>query len=33
MDVSLESTASMPIEVQVGGATVFVQNVEEFYHF
>ncbi|MDR3190380.1 MAG: cyclic-di-AMP receptor [Lactobacillaceae bacterium] len=33
LDVSLESTASMPVEVQVGGATVFIQNIEAFHHF
>ncbi|GAK29995.1 hypothetical protein WOSG25_010820 [Weissella oryzae SG25] len=33
--VNLDMTfdASMPVEVQIGGATVFVQDVAAFYHF
>lgn len=33
LDVSMESTASTPMEVQVGGATVFVQDIEQFHRF
>ncbi|KRN74884.1 hypothetical protein IV73_GL001007 [Weissella kandleri] len=33
LDLSFESMNAMPMEVQVGGATVFVQNIEQFYHF
>lgn len=33
LDIAIEATTSAPIEVQVGGATVFVQNVEQFHHF
>ncbi|HJG85074.1 MAG TPA: cyclic-di-AMP receptor [Weissella thailandensis] len=33
LDVSMESTAATPMEVQVGGATVFVQDVEQFHRF
>jgi uncharacterized protein YaaQ len=33
LDVAIEATASAPVEVQVGGATVFVQDVEQFHHF
>ena len=33
MDVTLESSVHYPIEVRVGGATVFVLPVEKFYHY
>lgn len=33
LDVSVDSNLSYPIEVQVGGATVFILPVEGFYHF
>ena len=33
LDVSMESTASTPMEFQVGGATVFVQDIEQFHRF
>ncbi|KRN32306.1 cyclic-di-AMP receptor [Weissella halotolerans] len=29
----MESINTVPVEVQVGGATVFVQDVEQFHHF
>ncbi|MCM0582637.1 cyclic-di-AMP receptor [Weissella diestrammenae] len=33
LDLSLEATSSMPMEVQIGGATVFIQDVEQFHQF
>ncbi|GAK48376.1 hypothetical protein LOSG293_270110 [Secundilactobacillus oryzae JCM 18671] len=33
LDAQLDSTSSYPIEVQVGGATVFVVPVEQFHQF
>lgn len=33
MDASMDASASYPIEVQVGGATVFVLPVEQFHQF
>lgn len=33
MDVTGDSSLSYPIEVQVGGATVFVLPVEQFHQF
>lgn len=33
MDVSMDASASYPVEVQVGGATVFVLPVEQFHQF
>lgn len=33
LDVAMESTAATPMEVQVGGATVFVQDIEQFHRF
>ncbi|MCW0953336.1 cyclic-di-AMP receptor [Weissella ceti] len=29
----MESVVTEPLNVQIGGATVFVQNVEQFHHF
>lgn len=33
LDSPMEATHTYPIEVQVGGATVFVVPVDSFYHF
>lgn len=33
LDAQLDSTSSYPVEVQVGGATVFVMPVEQFHRF
>lgn len=33
LDAQLDSTSSYPVEVQVGGATVFVVPVEQFHQF
>ncbi|KRN02473.1 hypothetical protein FD13_GL001926 [Levilactobacillus senmaizukei DSM 21775 = NBRC 103853] len=33
LDAQLDSTSSYPVEVQVGGATVFVLPVDQFHHF
>ncbi|QIL51209.1 hypothetical protein G7084_07870 [Weissella coleopterorum] len=33
LDLSFEATTAMPMEVQVGGATVFVQDIEQFHRF
>ena len=33
LDSPMEATHTYPIEVQVGGATVFVLPVDSFYHF
>lgn len=33
VDVTGDSSMAYPIEVQVGGATVFVLPVEQFFHF
>lgn len=33
MDVSMDASASYPVEVQVGGATVFVLPIEQFHQF
>lgn len=33
MDVSLDISASYPIKVEVGGATVFVLPIESFFKF
>lgn len=33
LDPMVDSTMPYPIEVQVGGATVFVMPVEQFHHF
>lgn len=33
MDSMMDSGSSFPIEVEVGGATVFVLPIEGFYHF
>ncbi|WP_143462943.1 cyclic-di-AMP receptor [Levilactobacillus enshiensis] len=32
-DAQLDSTSSYPVEVQVGGATVFVLPVDQFHRF
>lgn len=33
MDATMDSSMSYPIEVQVGGATVFVMPIEQFHRF
>ena len=33
LDVSLDSTIHYPMQVHVGGATVFVMPVESYHHF
>ncbi|MDR2833074.1 MAG: cyclic-di-AMP receptor [Streptococcaceae bacterium] len=33
MDMSVDAQFAYPIEVEVGGATIFVLPVEGFYHF
>lgn len=33
MGVSMDASASYPVEVQVGGATVFVLPIEQFHQF
>lgn len=33
IDVTGDSAMSYPVEVQIGGATVFVLPVEQFHHF
>lgn len=33
IDAQMESTAGYPVEVQVGGATVFVLPIEQFHQF
>lgn len=33
LDPTLDNASSYPIEVQIGGATVFVVDVEQFSHF
>lgn len=33
VDLAFDAGSTGPIEVQIGGATVFVQDVEAFYHF
>ncbi|MGX4686410.1 cyclic-di-AMP receptor [Vagococcus sp. JNUCC 83] len=33
MDIAMDAQSTHPIEIQVGGATVFVMPVEGFYHF
>ena len=33
MDVSMDASAAYPVEVQVGGATVFVLPIEQFHQF
>lgn len=33
IDASMDSSAAYPIEVQVGGATVFVLPIDSFYQF
>ena len=33
LDAQLDSTSAYPVEVQVGGATVFVMPVEQFHRF
>jgi len=33
LDLSMEATSAMPLEVQIGGATVFIQNIEQFHQF
>ena len=33
VDSPIEATSTYPIEVEVGGATVFVLPVEQFLHF
>ncbi|KRM11009.1 cyclic-di-AMP receptor [Paucilactobacillus suebicus] len=33
MDASMDASASYPVEVQVGGATVFVLPIEQFHQF
>ncbi|AKP63849.1 MULTISPECIES: cyclic-di-AMP receptor [Levilactobacillus] len=33
LDAQLDSTSSYPVEVQVGGATVFVLPVDQFHRF
>lgn len=33
LDTSLEATSSYPVEVEVGGATVIVQDIEAFHQF
>ncbi len=33
LDVSLDISASYPIRVEVGGATVYTQNIESFHQF
>ncbi|WP_125544509.1 cyclic-di-AMP receptor [Levilactobacillus lindianensis] len=33
LDAQLDSTSSYPVEVQVGGATVFVMPVDQFHQF
>lgn len=33
LDSPLEATSAYPLEVQIGGATVFVLPIEAFHHF
>lgn len=33
MDAQMDSTSGYPVEVQVGGATVFVLPIEQFHQF
>jgi uncharacterized protein YaaQ len=33
LDASMDSSAAYPIEVQVGGATVFVLPIDAFHQF
>lgn len=33
MDATMDSSMSYPIQVQVGGATVFVMPIEQFHRF
>lgn len=33
IDAQMESTSGYPVEVQVGGATVFVLPIEQFHQF
>lgn len=33
LDTNLEGTTSYPVEVEVGGATVIVQDIEAFHQF
>ena len=33
MDIAMDASFSHPVEIEVGGATVFVLPVEGFYHF
>lgn len=33
LDVSLDSTIHYPMQVHVGGATVFVMPIESYHHF
>lgn len=33
LDVSLDVTAAYPVRVMVGGATVFIVQIESFYQF
>ncbi|UUX33143.1 cyclic-di-AMP receptor [Fundicoccus culcitae] len=33
LDVSLDVSASYPVKVEVGGATVFVLPIDQFYRF
>ncbi|AQP54330.1 hypothetical protein CBF34_03225 [Vagococcus penaei] len=33
LDIPMDTHATQPVEIQVGGATVFVLPVEGFYHY
>lgn len=33
LDINLEATSNYPLKVEVGGATIFVLPIEDFYKF